>query len=119
MGQRLEIVAGHPERKASVVGERFPATREQIERFCRHYGITKLALFGSVLRPDFGPHSDIDILIEFEKPVSFFTLEEIELRLKEMSAPGHLVDVVTENALSWHIRDKILDSCEVLYEKAA
>jgi|GEM_PF-282524 predicted nucleotidyltransferase/DNA-binding Xre family transcriptional regulator len=119
LGCRLEVVAAPSESKSPAIHKRFPATREQIEELCHQYGIAKLALFGSVLRPDFGPQSDIDVLIEFDQPVSFFTLEEIGSRLKEMSTPGHRIDVVTKNELSEYIRKEILNSCEVLYEKAA
>ena len=38
----------------------------RIEHICRHYGATRLSLFGSILRPDFGPESDVDMLVEFE-----------------------------------------------------
>ena len=45
---------------------RIPINREKIADFCRRNHIRRLALFGSVLRDDFGPDSDVDILVEFE-----------------------------------------------------
>ena len=45
---------------------RIPIDRERIAGFCRRHHIRKLALFGSVLRDDFGPDSDVDVLVEFE-----------------------------------------------------
>ncbi|MCH8180185.1 MAG: nucleotidyltransferase domain-containing protein, partial [Proteobacteria bacterium] len=49
-----------------LVLERFKLSREQIEGFCRKHDIDRLALFGSVLRDDFTPDSDIDVLVEFD-----------------------------------------------------
>ena len=49
------------------VTERFPLSEGEIEAFCRRHHIRSLALFGSVLREDFGPESDVDVLVEFEE----------------------------------------------------
>jgi uncharacterized protein len=48
------------------IRERIPVSQEQIEAFCRKWKIRELALFGSVLRDDFRPESDVDVLVEFE-----------------------------------------------------
>jgi predicted nucleotidyltransferase len=88
--------------------------RHQIAEFCRRHHIRKLALFGSVLRPDFRPESDIDVLVEFEPDsipgLAFFTMQE------ELSAMlGREVDLNTVAGLSRYFRDKVLHEAETLY----
>ena len=67
--------------------------RPRIADFCRHRHIRKLAIFGSILRPDFRPESDIDILVEFEAGhipgLAFFTMEEELSALLEKSGFEH------------------------------
>ena len=82
----------------------FPS--EQIADFCRRHHIRRLALFGSVLRDDFRPDSDVDVLVEFEPGhtpgLSFFAMEE------ELSGIiGREVDLNTRRFLSPHFRDNI------------
>lgn len=90
---------------------------ERIETFCRKHGIRRLALFGSILRDDFGPDSDIDVLVEFEPGATpgfgFFGLQE---ELSEML--GRKVDLNTANCLSQYFRDEVLHEAEVLYVAA-
>lgn len=92
--------------------------RERLAAFCRLRGIRKLALFGSVLREDFGPESDVDILVEFEpgKRVGLFGLAGMELELGEML--GRKVDLNTAKLLSPYFRDQVLAEAEVQYEQA-
>jgi predicted nucleotidyltransferase len=89
--------------------------REELADFCRRRGIRKLALFGSIVRDDFGPHSDIDVLVEFEPGVRtglrFFTIQE------ELSTLlGRRVDLNTAAFLSRHFRDQASAEAEVLYD---
>jgi len=98
--------------KKSTVQIPFP--QEKIAAFCRKYHINKLAVFGSVLRPDFRTDSDIDVLVEFEPDhipgLSFFTIEE------ELSAIlGRKVDLNTPQCLSRYFRDKVLQEAVVQY----
>jgi predicted nucleotidyltransferase len=60
--------------------------RAEIEAFCKRHHIRRLALFGSVLRDDFGPDSDVDVLVEFEPDirVGYFTLVTIQYELAEV-----------------------------------
>jgi len=95
------------------------ASEEGIKMFCKERGITYLAVFGSVLRGDFNKGSDIDVLINFDRPVSFFELEEIEAGLKSLFKTDHKLDVLTINSVSPLIKDEIDSNLEVLYEKAA
>lgn len=87
-----------------------------IAAFCQRYHIRKLALFGSVLRDDFNPDSDVDVLIEFEpgKTVDFFTFSDMQDELSEML--GYVVDLNTPGFLSRYFRDQVVANAQVLYE---
>lgn len=93
---------------------RIPIDREKIAEFCKRRRIRRLALFGSVLRDDFGPDSDVDVLVEFEPGytpgLEFFT---IELELSEMI--GRKVDLNTPNFLGKRFREKTLEGAEPQY----
>ena len=93
-------------------------SREQIATFCQKHHIRKLALFGSVLREDFTDESDVDVLVEFEdgQTPDFFSLYDIEQELSTL-LEGRNVDLVTQKALNRHLRDSILNSAVVQYEK--
>lgn len=90
-----------------------------IASFCRRYHIARLALFGSVLREDFGPQSDVDVLVDFESDhvPGFIALHRIESELSELLG-GRKVDVVTRKSLNYRIRDRIISSSEVVYPAA-
>ncbi len=91
-------------------------TRE-IEAFCSRHHIKKFALFGSVIRDDFTPESDIDVLVEFlpgHIPGYAFFLMESELS----SLLGRDVDLLTKNFLSPAIKQSVLDEAVVIYEQA-
>ena len=87
---------------------------EAISAFCRKHHIRKLALFGSVLRDDFSPSSDLDILVEFEPDhapgLDFFAMEAEWSRLL-----GRKVDLNTPGFLSRSFREQALAEAEVLY----
>jgi uncharacterized protein len=87
----------------------------QIEAFCRRHHIRKLALFGSVLRDDFRPDSDVDVLVEFEpdQTVGLFGLVGMEQELTEIV--GRKVDLRTPGDLSHYFRQQVIDGAEVLY----
>ena len=90
---------------------------DAIAHFCRRNGIRRLSLFGSILRDDFGPASDIDILVEFEPSVRiglrFFSLEA---ELAELL--GRRVELHTPAFLSRYFRDEVLAEAEPLYGAA-
>lgn len=90
---------------------------DMIAAFCRRHHIRRLALFGSVLRPDFGPESDVDVLVEFdpEHIPGLITLAGMEIELSE--ALGRRVDLRTPDDLSRHFRQQVLDMAQVQYER--
>ncbi|MDO8588106.1 MAG: nucleotidyltransferase family protein [Armatimonadota bacterium] len=89
--------------------------REAIAEFCRKNGIRKLSLFGSVLTDDFGPDSDVDVLVEFEPDfhVGLIGLAGLEIDLSNII--GRKVDMRTPKDLSRYFRDKVISSAEVRY----
>jgi predicted nucleotidyltransferase len=94
--------------------QRFPIPDTELREFCRGHHIRKMALFGSVLREDFKPESDIDVLVEFEpgaKPgLEFFEIEiALSKRLKRK------IDLNTPDFLSHYFRADILEEAEIVY----
>ena len=89
---------------------------DRIADFCRHHHIRKLSLFGSVLRDDFGPDSDVDVLVQFEegKSPGLIRLAGIELELSELLG-GRKVDMNTPRCLSRYFRDRVEQEAEVQY----
>lgn len=90
---------------------------EELDRFCRRNHIRRLALFGSVLRDDFGPESDVDVLVEFEEGhvpgLRFFRLQ------RELSnLLGRQVDLHTPRSLSPYFRDQVLAEADIRYDAA-
>jgi predicted nucleotidyltransferase len=90
--------------------------KEQIASFCRARHIRRLAIFGSALRSDFGPDSDIDVLVEFE-PDHIPGLFGIARMERDMSAlcGGRKVDLRTPEDLSRYFRQRVLEEAEVQY----
>ncbi len=91
--------------------------RKKIEDFCKKNHIRKLAFFGSVLRDDFGPKSDVDVLVEFERGktpgLAFFSMQN---ELSEII--GHKVDLNTPGFLSKYFREQVMREAQVQYVKA-
>jgi predicted nucleotidyltransferase len=90
---------------------------QRLEEFCRKHRIRKLSYFGSVLREDFGPDSDVDVLVEFEQEarVGLIRLAGIEIELSDLL--GRKVDLNTPGFLSPYFRDRVLKEAEVCYVK--
>jgi predicted nucleotidyltransferase len=100
-----------------------PATRqlaievphEQIADFCRRWGIRTLSFFGSVVRDDFGPESDVDILVEFKRPIGLQIVHaEEELAL----IFGRKVDLVEEHLLNRWLRADVVSEAVTEYVEA-
>lgn len=95
----------------------FVIPEDQIAAFCRKHRIRKLAVFGSVLRDDFRDDSDIDVLVEFEPDARIgWGIVSIQAELSDLL--GRTVDLGTFNGLSKYIRRKVLNSAQVVYERA-
>ena len=91
--------------------------RDQIADFCRRSHIRRLALFGSVIRDDFTPDSDVDILVEFQPGrTPGFAFFDMERELSEIV--GRKVDLNTPNELSKYFRQEVLDEAEDIYVAA-
>lgn len=88
--------------------------RAELAAFCRRHHIRRLALFGSVLRDDFGPESDVDVLVEFEPGhVPGLAFLSMEAELSEIL--GRKVDLNTPGFLSPYFRDRVLAEAESQY----
>ncbi len=96
---------------------RIQVPKDEIVRFCLRHHIRRLAFFGSVLRPDFRPDSDVDVLVEFEPGhvpgLAFFEMESALSRML-----GRKVDLQTPQFLSRYFRDRVLKEAEVQYVAA-
>jgi len=90
--------------------------KDKIAEFCKKHHIQRLAIFGSSLRNDFGPESDIDILVDFEpgRTPGFFKLFEMEEELSFLFG-GRKVDLRTPQDLSRYFRKKVVERAEVQY----
>ena len=99
-----------------MTGIRPSASREKIADFCSRRHIRRLALFGSILRDDFGPESDVDVLVEFQPGhiPGFFGLFDMEQELSALFG-GRRVDMRTSQDLSRYFRDEVLERAEEQY----
>jgi uncharacterized protein len=88
---------------------------EAIVGLCRRYRVRELALFGSALRDDFAPTSDIDLLVEFEDSaqIGFLALSRLQRELSSLL--GRHVDLVLRTGLKPVIREEVLSTAELLY----
>jgi hypothetical protein len=95
---------------------RFPVGEETLRDFCLKRHIRRLALFGSALRDDFGPQSDVDILVEFEPGYvpGFLRLAAMERDLSDLLG-GRKVDMRTPADLSRYFRDEVVAGAVVQY----
>ena len=87
-----------------------------LRQVCLAYGIRRLALFGSVLREDFGPDSDVDVLVEFAPDVKVGLLRFIAVEEALESVFGRKVDLVTLDGPSPYLRAHVLRTCRVIYD---
>ena len=92
---------------------------EKIVKFCRRWKIQEFALFGSVLREDFHPESDIDVLVSFSPDADWSLLDHIEMQQELETILNHKVDVVSRRAVersdNWIRRKAILESAVPYY----
>ena len=95
---------------------RVKTDRKKIAEFCRRNHVRRLALFGSVLREDFGPDSDVDVLVEFEEGhvPGLIRLARMERELAE-AFEGRKTDIRTPEDLSRYFRKEVVAAAEVQY----
>jgi len=91
--------------------------RNRLADLCQRHGATRLRLFGSAVRGEERPDSDIDIIVDFGNSVGFLELIRFENALSEFF--GRSVDLVTGPGLSPFIRDSVLASASVIFDAAA
>ena len=91
-------------------------TAAHLKEFCEERGIVKLAVYGSALREDFGPDSDVDLLVKFE-PEATVSLLDLARTQEDISAlfGGRSIDLFTADSLIHYIRDRIIAEAELLY----
>ena len=98
------------------MSENIRVSQTRLADFCQRHHIRRLAFFGSVLRDDFGPDSDIDVLVEFEPghTPGLITLAGMEIELSQLL--GRKADLRTPAELSHYFRQEVLDTAQVQYE---
>jgi predicted nucleotidyltransferase len=98
---------------------RMDLDQSALEAFCRRWKITELALFGSILREDFGPDSDVDVLVTFAEEAGWSLFDRVEMRDELAELLGRRVDLVSRRAVedshNWIRREAILGSAETFY----
>ncbi|MCP4166362.1 MAG: nucleotidyltransferase [Chloroflexi bacterium] len=93
--------------------------KHRLEEFCHRWRIQELALFGSVLRPDFNAGSDVDVLVTFTEDAAWGLLEHIQMELELEHLFEREVDLISRRAVeqshNWIRRREILDNAQVLF----
>ncbi len=94
-------------------------SQEAIEALCKRRNITWLAVFGSVLRDDFSPTSDIDLIVEFapDSTPSIFGMLDLEREFSEL-LNGREIDLGTKRSLNKWIKERVLSEARVIYDAA-
>jgi predicted nucleotidyltransferase len=92
---------------------------EKIQEFCHKWQVTEFALFGSVLRDDFRPDSDIDVLITFSPTAKRGLTETLQMRDELQAIFDRKVDLIVKAAIerseNWLRRKNILESAQTIY----
>jgi len=88
---------------------------QSLARFCRRNQIRRLAFFGSVLREDFTPESDVDVLVEFVPAADIGLFEFVDLQHELSELLGRAIDLHTPAGLSHFFRERVLHTAEVVY----
>jgi hypothetical protein len=95
------------------------AIASHIPEFCQRWKIEELYLFGSVLRDDFRPDSDIDVMVRFKVDAAWGLLEFVQMKHELETLLGREVDLVTKTSIeqssNWIRRKEILDTAQVVY----
>ena len=97
------------------MSQRLLVDRDRIAEFCQRHHIRKLAFFGSVLRDDFRPESDVDVLVEFEPDYRLGLFELIRMQREFSDLIGREADFRTPQDLGRYMRDRVIAESEVQY----
>ena len=90
--------------------------RDRIAEFCRKWKVMEFSLFGSILRDDFGPDSDVDVLVSFDPAATWDLFDLVTMRDELMEVFGRAVDLVEKEGLRNPFRQRrILSTREVIY----
>src|SRR4030043_1290990 len=91
-------------------------SQKELAEFCRKNHIKKLSVFGSLVRGQLGPDSDIDLLVEFEQghTPGLFSIVRMEMELGEVL--GRKVDLRTPDDLSQYFRDEVMRNAQLAYQ---
>jgi predicted nucleotidyltransferase len=111
-----EYAVDYSKAKTSLLAQRVPLSKAKVAAFCKRWKISEFSLFGSVLREDFRPDSDVDVLVSFmqEAKWSLWDLIEMQEQLEKMF--GRKVDLVEKEALrNPYRRHSILNGREIFY----
>ncbi len=101
-----------------MVRPRIEVPQQQLAELCHRHHIQRLSLFGSVLRDDFGPDSDVDVLVEFDPDVPVgFRIFRVEEELSTLFG-GRRIDLADPKYLNKYLKDRILGSAQVQFEDA-
>ena len=91
--------------------------KSRIAAFCRKWKITELALFGSVLRDNFRPDSDVDVLVSFSDDAEWGLLDHVTMEEELSALLGRKAEIRTAADLSRYFRDEVVAGAEVQYEE--
>ena len=93
----------------------------EIAKFCRRWQIRELALFGSALRDDFRPDSDLDIVVAFADEADWGLFDHVQMQQELQALLQRSVDLVSKRALerseNWLLRQEILDTAQMLFRE--
>jgi predicted nucleotidyltransferase len=111
-----EYVVDYDKAKATLLAQRIPLNRAKVAAFCKRWNISEFSLFGSVLREDFRPDSDVDVLVSFQHEANWSLWDLIEMTEELEKIFGRKVDLVEKEALrNPYRRHSILNGREIIY----
>lgn len=101
------------------INARLNISKGWLDDFCSRWGITELAVFGSILRADFEPDSDVDVLVRFSPEVDWSLLDHVRMEEEFLQQVGRRVDLMTKRSIeqghNWLLRKEIFDTAEMIY----
>ena len=116
------MIPGNPELivMREELSARLGVTDEEVADFCHRWKITELSAFGSVLRDDFGPDSDVDLLVSYAPDIRRRLVDHARMEEELANMLGRKIDLCSklsvEHSRNWLLKRIILESAELLYE---